>query len=84
MKKLLFVAFLFSLFSINAQSYYCGTVDDGSMMERLEQNKKAIREGLNLRDDSKWLFIPIEFHVVSKSDGSGGIDENKIWMKSLI
>ena len=77
MKKLLFVAFLFSTLNIFSQGFYCGTVDDGSMRKRLEQNKKAIRTSLESRDD-EWLFIPIEFHIVTKSDGSGGIDENQI------
>jgi len=77
MKKILFVALLFGALNINAQQFFCGTVDDGSMIKRLEQNKKAIKSYLELRDDI-WLFIPVEFHIVTKSDGTGGIDEDRI------
>ena len=77
MKKLLFVAFVFGILNLSAQEFYCGTVDDGSMLRRLEQNKKTMRSSLGVRDDT-WLFIPIVFHIVTKTDGTGGIDENRI------
>ncbi len=79
MKKLLFIAILFSTLNINAQSFYCGTVDDGSIARRLKANKKAIIDEIQTRTDyTEWFFIPVEFHIVTKSDGTGGIDENDI------
>ncbi|HHH53860.1 MAG TPA: T9SS type A sorting domain-containing protein [Bacteroidetes bacterium] len=79
MKKLLLLGFILFSIGAQAQTYTCGTIDDGSMMKRLEKNKAVIRNSLSLRDDSlEWFFIPIEFHIVSKSDGTGGVDENSI------
>lgn len=59
------------------QHSFCGTRDDGSMKKRLIENKKSFSYDLESRDED-WIFVPIQFHVVTKGDGTGGIDETRI------
>lgn len=76
--------FLFSIslvfsFNILGQGHFCGTRDvDGSMMSRLDDNKLYSKKTKHLRDDLNWIFIPLQFHIVTLGDGTGGVDETKI------
>ncbi len=72
----MFVFFLLTSLYASGQNGFCGTVDDGSMRERLLRNR-ALLDKIEIRED-EWIFVPIQFHVVTKSDGTGGIDEIKI------
>lgn len=66
----------FSFFSIG-QKHVCGTRDDGSMVKRLIENKKSFSYDLESRADD-WIFVPVQFHIVTKTDETGGVDETKI------
>jgi hypothetical protein len=70
---------LFSFSSIIAQ-HQCGTSDQTQhqMLEQLSQNRinAAIQEGAISRDVT--VYVPIKFHIVSKSDGTSGISESQI------
>ncbi len=76
MKKIMFVFLLLTSFYASGQNGFCGTVDDGSMRERLLRNR-ALVDRIEIRED-EWIFVPIQFHIVTKSDGTGGIDEAKV------
>ncbi len=58
------------------QNDVCGTIYDKSMEDRLIENKKAFFE-LDNRDDD-WEYIPVHFHIVTKSDGTGAAEQYKI------
>lgn len=75
-----FLILIFSIITMNlfSQAHVCGTKDDGSMMERLEANKKLMADQINYRGDNEWLFIPVQFHIVSNADGVGGVEERRI------
>lgn len=66
-------------FNLSGQGHFCGTRDvDGSMMTRLEDNKIYSKKTKHLRDDLNWIYIPVQFHIVTLADGTGGVDETKI------
>lgn len=77
--KYLFVLISFFIVSYsNGQSGICGTRDsDGSIMRRLDANKEYLSR-ISLRADTPWIFIPIQFHVVTDGNGAGGVDENQL------
>jgi hypothetical protein len=63
---------------VGAQSTgICGVVDQAAILERLEQNKRALRENPSLRNDQV-LYVPLQFHIVTLDDGTGGVSEEKI------
>ncbi len=67
---------LLTSFYASGQIGFCGTVDDGSMRESLIKNRALINK-IEIREDD-WIFIPLQFHIVNKSDGTGGIKEDRV------
>lgn len=75
-----FLILLSTMFALNSfsQVHICGTKDDGSMMERLEANKRIMDQHINFRGDNDWIYVPVQFHIVSNADGVGGVEERKL------
>ena len=75
-----FLILLVSMMTLNSygQRQICGTHDDGSMMKRLEANKLLMAQQISNRSDNDWIYIPLQFHIVTPANGEGGIDELKI------
>ncbi|MGE5355927.1 MAG: zinc-dependent metalloprotease [Deltaproteobacteria bacterium] len=79
MKRFLLIFFIgFLSYNSFTQIHICGTKDDGSMMARLIENKKYMESHLGLRGDNDWIYIPVQFHIVSDANGVGGVEERKI------
>ena len=59
------------------QQSFCGTIDQSAILERLDQNKRYLRENLHARSD-EILYVPLQFHIVTQDNGEGAIGEEKI------
>lgn len=70
------VLFLIGISSISAQNT-CGTVQDEAFMQRLIKNKAYWNETINKGFDTR--YVPITFHMVARSDGTGRIGEETIY-----
>lgn len=80
MKKLMlaFTIVAFGVLSLWAQNReVCGVVDQTAILERLELNKRALKENPELRNDEV-LYVPLQFHIVTEDDGSGALPEENI------
>lgn len=84
MRKLVLMVLIAAAYVFAANAQVCGTVDDGSIIDRLKANKRAIAENSDptIRSD-EWVYIPIQFHIVRDNNGEGGIREDKI-LKELV
>lgn len=70
-KKLLFLAFIFSVFTVSAQDHECGT--DNPTAEQLQVYKTALANiKVKPNKTNALLKIPITAHIIRKSNGSGG------------
>ncbi len=80
MKGLFFLilTFLLALGSVFGQVGVCGTHDHEEIFERLEMNKRALVENPQILRDEEVLFVPVKFHIVTRDDGSGGLDEEAL------
>jgi hypothetical protein len=80
MKRILVLSMFFLMtFSLSWGQHreVCGVVDQSSIIERLEENKLALRNNLITRSNDV-LFVPLQFHIVTMDDGTGALGEEKI------
>ncbi len=72
-KRMTQVVLLLGMAVGNLQAQVCGTLasEAEAIKERLLENKKALSEGLVLPRSTQ--YVPVKFHLVNKTDGSGGI-----------
>jgi len=80
MKSLFFIFFaVFTMGSVGfSQVGVCGTHDHDEIFERLEINKRYLELHPDMLRNNEVLYVPVKFHVVTKDDGSGGIEEEAI------
>lgn len=71
----LVVGFLLTLIPLS-QAQVCGTSGD-EVMHRLQQNKQALLD--NPISPREIRYIPVKFHIVSKTDGTGGVPEAQVF-----
>jgi hypothetical protein len=84
MSKKVLNLFILSILSVSfaigqAIQNPCGTTYDMQMeiLERTKANKETLRNNpIGFRDVQ---YVPLRFHIVSKSDGKGGVSEQKIY-----
>lgn len=61
---------------IQAQDSECGTV---TTPEVVEAELKRMQEAPLLAvDDTTWYYVPVSMHVVNRSDGTGGLPEQRV------
>ncbi len=77
MKFKFFLALLLGTILTSTNAQHCGNIADDLDIERLLQNRKLVEKGLSVRSGVP-VYIPVTFHIVRNSDGSGGIDEDLI------
>lgn len=67
------MSLLLCILAKGAQAQVCGTVGAtaAAIKNKLLQNKAALAQGLVLPRSTQ--YVPVKFHLVNKSDGSGGI-----------
>lgn len=73
-----FITLLFlTAVSMNAQSgHFCGTTETGALTERLIKNKEYLKQNPVSERAIKW--VPVKFHLIAKSDGTGAVKENQV------
>jgi len=59
-----------------AQAQVCGTTGE-EVMQRLQQNKEALLNNPIIPREVR--YIPLKFHIVSKTDGTGGVPEAQVF-----
>lgn len=62
--------------SLFGQAHKCGTTGD-EVMQRLLKNKQALIN--NPISPREIRYIPVKFHIVSKTDGTGGVPEAQVF-----
>lgn len=61
----------------NAQkSAFCGTTEFGAIAERLKANQAYLKKNPVSEREVKW--VPVKFHIIAKSDGTGAVQEHKV------
>ncbi|MBL7831904.1 MAG: zinc-dependent metalloprotease [Saprospiraceae bacterium] len=79
MRKIsLFVVLLLTSYaSLTAQKQnFCGTTEFGALTERLKMNKELFKQNPVGERAIKW--VPVKFHLISKSDGTGAVREDQV------
>ncbi len=77
LKKLsLIICCAIASLSLFGQAHQCGTIGD-DVMQRLLKNKQALID--NPISPREIRYVPVKFHVVSKTDGTGGVPEAQIF-----
>lgn len=72
----LFICCAIASVSLLGQAHKCGTTGD-EVMQRLLKNKQALIDNpISPREIS---YVPVKFHIVSKTDGTGGVSEAQIF-----
>jgi hypothetical protein len=85
-KSVIIVVIFLSLLSfvsqINAQTHHnhaqCGvSIDEGiaiksRMLENRRNKAELLAQAANSRSNDSTVFVPLQFHIVNKSDGTGG------------
>lgn len=72
----LFICCAIASVSLLGQAHKCGTTGD-EVMQRLLKNKQALID--NPISPREIRYIPVKFHIVSKTDGTGGVSEAQIF-----
>lgn len=74
-KSLLVVGCLLTVLSVG-RAQVCGTTGD-AVMQRLQKNKQSLLD--NPISPREIRYIPVKFHIVSKTDGTGGVPEAQVF-----
>ncbi|MBX2876848.1 MAG: T9SS type A sorting domain-containing protein [Saprospiraceae bacterium] len=72
----LLICCAFASLSLFSQGHVCGTTGD-EVMHRLLKNKQALLN--NPISPREIRYVPIKFHIVSKTDGTGGVPEAQVF-----
>lgn len=75
-RVLILIAFCLLNFQ-NIFSQFCGNVASTADMERLLSNKAEFNAFGITKSNAK-IYIPVTFHIVTNSEGDGGIEEDKV------
>ena len=76
-KKLsLFICCAIASLSLLGQAHVCGTTGD-QVLQRLLRNKRALLH--NPISPREIRYVPIKFHIVNKTDGTGGVAEAQVF-----
>ncbi len=65
------------IFSNTIHSQWCGNVASEIDVQRLLNNKKAVANGISVRNGVT-VYVPVTFHIVSDANGNGGLTEDFI------
>ncbi|HMX84151.1 MAG TPA: hypothetical protein PLE23_12595, partial [Saprospiraceae bacterium] len=57
-------------------SNFCGTTEFASIAARLKANKALLAKNPVQEREVKW--VPMKFHIISKSDGTGAVQEHRV------
>ena len=71
------ILFIFPLLGNAQMDGICGTTETELITKRLLRNKEKLKNGMvQFRNAVK--YIPIKFHIVSESDGTGGVKLSRV------
>ena len=73
----LLLSLLMTAISFTSNAQFCGYDSDAAETARLLRNKKAYKTNGPQRSVVD-IYIPITFHIVSETNGTGGIDEDRV------
>jgi hypothetical protein len=76
LKKIIFLGLFLLILLPISEAQVCGTTGD-QVMERLQQNKQALYNSPIIPRSIRYL--PVKFHIVSRTDGTGGVPEAQIF-----
>ena len=72
------IVFAFCIFmSTLSFGQRCGHVASQIDIDRLFKNKKAVANGINVKSNAP-TYIPVTFHIASKTNGDDGVTEDKV------
>ena len=77
MKNSLILSFAFLFLALNLNAQQCGNVASQIDIDRLLANKKAVENGISVRNGAT-IYVAVTFHIVRESDGTGGITEDLV------
>jgi hypothetical protein len=80
MKNILLIFIIFITFGAlgYGQVGVCGTHDHEEIFQRLEVNKRFLAENQAIYREDAVLFVPVKFHIVTKDDGTGALEEEAL------
>ena len=73
----LLLSLVMAAISFTSNAQFCGYDSDAAETARLLRNKKAFKTNGPQRSVVD-IYIPITFHIVSETNGTGGIDEDRV------
>ena len=76
LKKICLLGLILLTINSISQAQVCGTTGH-DVMERLQENLRALYDNPIIPRETR--YIPIKFHIVAKTDGSGGVAEAQIY-----
>jgi len=78
---IIFSSLIFCIANVYAQDHQCGGVvgDAEAFNQRLRQNIKSAKLNNYEKSSQETVYIPIKFHLVAETDGTGRIDFNSVF-----
>jgi len=77
MKYSFLLSFVLLFCGVTSHSQICGNVASQIDIDRLLANRTAFENGISVRNNES-IYIPVTFHIVAKSDGTGGVTEDLV------